>query len=193
MNPDYRGLNGYIKYANDHRLGKMKIAYQNMSSILTESNKNDLRWGKSYAGTTLENQQMRQLLSKSQSEELDYEKWFGKYEGLDAAVNEYMMKLGYQKPFNKMTLNKIRQMFRGVVTESELKSLGWDSVKVTRVAKAMSLSSTSSKKTTCESIFFEPKELRTSNVTRSANLLKIIKSLMVNLMADFSFGNDSMN
>jgi hypothetical protein len=115
---EYVGPDGYIRYADRFYAGKMQKAYMNMSAVLSDEEKSKLGWGKAFHGRTTDFIEMRSILYKSGGDSIDFDKWFGKADGLSKAVEEYMYKLGHSKPFNKRALNKIRWMMRVVVSES---------------------------------------------------------------------------
>ena len=61
-NPEFIGLEGYIKYADRYYNGQMLTVHLNMSAVLSAKEKKQMGWGKAYQGTTKEFQQERRRL-----------------------------------------------------------------------------------------------------------------------------------
>jgi hypothetical protein len=123
----YLGTEGYVKYADDFYAEAMLKAFRNVSAVLSEKEFSNLGWGKAFVGTTKERKLMRTFLSHSNGE-IDFGKWFGKADGLSKAVDEYLGTLGFAKPYNQKSRDKVRRQLRAAVTDKEIISLGWGSV-----------------------------------------------------------------
>ena len=108
---EYQGLKGYARYADEFYLGKMQKAYQNISTVLSESEKKSLNW-QQYKGNTKEFREERsRVLDKTGN-----------------VKKEYQSKAGYARYADEFYLGKMQQTHinvSAVLSESEKKSLNW--------------------------------------------------------------------
>lgn len=128
-NPIYRGIYGYVRFADDFYDGYMQLASINASALLSKQEFKELGWSGQFAGKTKDFLELRHFLLKPDTDEIYYAKWFGKFTGLDFAVNRFLRAKKYdpQSPLFKKIAKKVRLNFRSVVTSEELFRLGWDS------------------------------------------------------------------
>ena len=124
---EYQGSKGYVRYADEFyggerkELGNMKKACENVSAVLSESEKKSLNWQK-YQGNT---QEFRQERSRVLDEKGSIKK---EYQGLAGYVH-YADEFygGERKELGNM--HKAYLNVSAVLSESEKKSLNWQQYK----------------------------------------------------------------
>ena len=116
---EYQGPEGHIRYADEFYNGDMKKSYQNISAVLSKSEKKNLNW-KTYKGTTKEfrEERLRVLDEKGNIKE-EYQD----IEGCAHYADEFYG--GERKEFGDMF--KAYTNVSAVLSESEKKSLNWQS------------------------------------------------------------------
>ena len=114
---EYQGSKGYALYADEFYLGKMQQAYQNVSAVLSESEKKSLNW-QSYQGNTKEFIGERsRILDEQGNIKKEYQGQFGYARYADEFYG------GERKELGKM--QKTYQNVSAVLSESEKKNLNW--------------------------------------------------------------------
>ena len=108
---EYQGLKGHIRYADEFYNGKMLQTYINVSAVLSESEKKNLKW-KTYQGNTKE---FRKERSKVLDETGNIKQ---EYQGLKGHIR-------YADEFYNGKMFKTYINVSAVLSELEKKSLNW--------------------------------------------------------------------
>ena len=107
-----QGIEGYRRYADSHCVGRMAKARNTVSAVLSPEEFSNLDWGKAFAGTTSEHDEVRARVLSEEGEPL---KSMQGIEGYRLYADTYCVgKLG-----------KAYQMVSAVLCPEEFSDLGW--------------------------------------------------------------------
>ena len=108
---EYQGPKGYVRYSDEFYIGDMKKAYENVSTVLSESEKRSLNW-QQYKGNTKE-------FRKERSQILDEK---------GNVKKEYQGLIGYARYADEFYIGDMKKAYinvSAVFSESEKKNLNW--------------------------------------------------------------------
>lgn len=120
----YLGQLGLRNFAINFYDGNMFKAYLNISSILQKEDKVKLGWFP-FPGHVEEFDAIREFL-KNRMAEIDTTTYFGRKEGLNLAIENYIIKNSMTLPIGQDNVKKVREKLRYALTKEERVLIGWD-------------------------------------------------------------------
>ena len=160
----FKGVDGYINFADKYYRGNMIRAHQNAAALLFfQGNKfHKLKWGKKFKGNTTQFLMIQDIL-RSDKKQVDSQKWFGRKNGMFAAILEYTIRTNEGSVHNRAEYKKIMNLFLSALTKAEIKSLGWDNTRRPNLSKR-----SANKTMVAKSIAKSVKEAKLVDPARSA-------------------------
>ena len=126
LRAEYLGKAGYLKFSKMYQMGDMDKAYKRISKFFKTEyvDFSELKWGNPFEGYSDHYDFMRNFLLQGQ-QNIDLYEWFGTTNGLNKAVNDFLENRIMNFPADIRLIEKVKRNFMAVVTEIELKGLGW--------------------------------------------------------------------